>query len=402
MPPRGSEAYWQALSRRQDYRPDQLAEDYLANQTAFNDRFLGQQAQLGDIQAQGIRDMGDAAARGIEGIASGYQKGKALKIQQEAHEQRMKLAEEDVAREKAEREFWDAPAEEGAPMSRREAKVKYELQRLKRDAEGESKEESWTMAGTDLSDGLPVLVNRKGEFKKGTMKIGPKPGAQAGLTPYQQIQVDLANQRLDEAKEAKKTKQDENIDKKVTKYSETLEKTNVPKAVSQLESVYSKLPPKGDVPGYGLVEGRFPDLAAGEKGRDLRQTVMALFNIELKDRSGAAVTDTELQRLKDEFGSGAWKTEDQLRKGIALYQARLKEVIRNIEAGVDPEASSEYIKRGGRDLKSWEGRKEPGSAPKTKLPPAGKVRVISPDGVPGSIPESQLEEALSKGFKRAD
>ena len=141
-------------------------------------------------------------------------------------------------------------------------------------------------------------------------------------------------------------------DKKTTAYSEVLQKTNIPSAVATIENVERLIPKTGDIPGYGRVAGMLPDALVSKEGEDIRQAVSSLFNIELKDRSGAAVTDQELNRLRKEFGEGSWKSDDQLRKGIEQYKKRLREVIRNIEAGFDPEAKAEYQSRGGRDFGS--------------------------------------------------
>lgn len=147
-------------------------------------------------------------------------------------------------------------------------------------------------------------------------------------------------------------KASELLEKKVTGYADTLQKTGIPAAISTVENVDRVVPKTGDIPGYGRVVGAMPDILVSAEGENVRQAISSLFNIELKDRSGAAVTDQELQRLRKEFGEGTWKSDEQLRKGIEQYKSRLREVIRNIEAGVNPEAKAEYQARGGRDFSS--------------------------------------------------
>jgi hypothetical protein len=170
----------------------------------------------------------------------------------------------------------------------------------------------------------------------------------AQLMAGQRMETRDLNRTLQE--QDRERKQSELMDKKTTAYSEVLQKTNIPSAVATIENVERLLPKTGDIPGYGRVAGMLPDFAVSKEGEDLRQAVSSLFNIELKDRSGAAVTDQELNRLRKEFGEGSWKSDDQLRKGIEQYKNRLREVIRNIEAGFDPQAKQVYQERGGRDF----------------------------------------------------
>jgi len=174
------------------------------------------------------------------------------------------------------------------------------------------------------------------------------------------------------------------LDRNAREYSEVLARSGIPSAVGQVEQVYSLLPEKGDVPGYGQVAGMLPDAITSQKGEDLRQAVTTLFNIELKDRSGAAVTDQELNRLKKEFGQGTWKSGDQLRKGVAQYEARLKDVIRNIEGGADPAARNEYQARGGRNFPGFTGR----GAPK----PEDGEAIAGPEGGEKSLDDMTDEE----------
>jgi hypothetical protein len=188
-------------------------------------------------------------------------------------------------------------------------------------------------------------------------------------------------------------KKDARKDKETHTYSETLARSGVPAAVSQLEHVYTMLPAEGDAAGYGRVAGMLPDALVSQKGEDLRQGVQTLFNIELKDRSGAAVTDQELNRLKREFGEGTWKTADQLRKGLASYQRRLKEVSRNINAGVDPSTTKEYVTRGGRDFNSKWGREE-------KDAKASDTAIAAPETPAAKTPEDMNDAELDAELER--
>lgn len=189
-------------------------------------------------------------------------------------------------------------------------------------------------------------------------------------------------------------KTDEKLDRDTHQHSEVLARSGIPSAVTQLERVHELLPEKGDAPGYGRVAGALPDFMVSQEGEDLRQGVQTLFNIELKDRSGAAVTDQELARLRKEFGQGTWKSEDQLRTGIAQYEARLKEVIRNINAGADPNAISEYSRRGGRNFGEFKGR----GFPKKDEGAEGGTAIAAPDQKAlDDMTDAELEAYISSG-----
>lgn len=178
------------------------------------------------------------------------------------------------------------------------------------------------------------------------------------------------------------------LDKDTNRYSNELEKSGIPAAVSNLEEVEKKIGTKGDIPGYGMVDGMMHDVLAGQDGRDVRQSVAALFNTVLKDRSGAAVTDPELERLKKEFGDGTMKTEADLRNGVAKYRARLEQIIKNRNAGTDETARQEYVRRGGRDFDSI-----------GRSPQPSHVRVQGPDGKVRLVPKERVKDAIAAGGK---
>lgn len=162
-------------------------------------------------------------------------------------------------------------------------------------------------------------------------------------------------------------KLDLDLDKKALKYSATLEKSGIPGVIDTIENIDRMIGAAGkDLPGVGMIEGALPDVFAGDAGRDLRQEVSSLFNKTLHVRSGSAVTDQELQRLRTEFGNGAWKTEKQFKDGIRRYKERLQEAMRNLNAGSDPKAIDLYTSRGGTDFRNFVSDAKPGeqSAPK--------------------------------------
>lgn len=148
-------------------------------------------------------------------------------------------------------------------------------------------------------------------------------------------------------------KEERNLNSNVQDYSGMLEKTNIPSAISVADDVIRLLPAPGvNIPGFGPVASKVPGLLIGGDGQRMRQAVGKMMNIELKDRSGVALRDEEIERLKSEFGSGTWSTEQQLRDGVSAYVNRLNEIATNVVASAPQDAVSEYQRRGGRDIKA--------------------------------------------------
>lgn len=117
-----------------------------------------------------------------------------------------------------------------------------------------------------------------------------------------------------------------------------------------------------DVPGANIpLVGRvsFYD----KNARQISDSFSRIFNIELKDRSGAAVTTPELERLKQEFSSGKFQTESELIGAARDYKRLLNEELDRRAAAYSPEVRQIYHERLG-DIQG-SGSRVP-SAPQTK------------------------------------
>lgn len=100
-----------------------------------------------------------------------------------------------------------------------------------------------------------------------------------------------------------------------------LEKANLPEADAVLGAVEDALKKNPNIASFiSGPKSVLPDMVVGTDIAAGRQAFQKLFNITLKNRSGAAVTNQELERLKSEFAAGAFKTPEQLQK--AVEQAR--------------------------------------------------------------------------------
>lgn len=104
--------------------------------------------------------------------------------------------------------------------------------------------------------------------------------------------------------------------------------------------------PGVSVPGLGRMTAH-----SGE-ARELETLVSRVFNAELKDRSGSAVTTPELERLKTEFASGRFNTEEEMLGALREYKIALRQATINIESGFPSDVVALREQRGGFTSKS--------------------------------------------------
>lgn len=114
---------------------------------------------------------------------------------------------------------------------------------------------------------------------------------------------------------------DTNVSKQVQQLGKDFERAGLPTMINVVGEAMKLTP--GLEKWVSGPKSALPDIlvrdADGLKAADIlraRQDVAKLFNITLKDRSGAAVTNQELERLKKEFGSGVFKQPGQLLAAI--------------------------------------------------------------------------------------
>lgn len=147
------------------------------------------------------------------------------------------------------------------------------------------------------------------------------------------------------------TRKQEKFDANLKDFGEFVAKSNIVSTettLSEIEGILSGLAAKGetDIPGYGAT-GWVPGVAISKEGQNLRTRLAKLFNMTLKDRSGAAVTSQELDRLKEEFNTGAMKTDRQLLDGIKLFRREFNRIKQSLAAGYDQEIVNAYSERSG-------------------------------------------------------
>lgn len=135
------------------------------------------------------------------------------------------------------------------------------------------------------------------------------------------------------------------FDKKVLDLSEAMDSQNYTETLAVLNEV-KKLTQGGNVAGFGQTS-LLPDAMLTQKGVDTRSAFATLFNTTLKDRSGVAVTVPELERLKQEFSAGVFKTDKDLINALNKFERVLNAKIISTLAGYPKEVIDQYKANGG-------------------------------------------------------
>lgn len=132
------------------------------------------------------------------------------------------------------------------------------------------------------------------------------------------------------------------LSKQVTALSKGLEQAKLPQMNAVLKDAEKAIEVAGVAESVSGLKSKAPDRFFSKEVREGRQALTKLFNIELKDRSGAAVTNQELDRLKDEFGQGVFKTPEQIKNAVSKARDIVNAHYRGIAAGFPKEAQEAY------------------------------------------------------------
>lgn len=134
------------------------------------------------------------------------------------------------------------------------------------------------------------------------------------------------------------------LDKKVLDLSETMQSQNYTETLAVLNEV--KQLTQDGIAGFGAT-GSLPDFMLTPAGKSTRSAFARLFNTTLKDRSGVAVTLPELERLKQEFNTGTFKTDKDLKNALNRFERILSIQIQSTLAGYPAEVIEQYKANGG-------------------------------------------------------
>lgn len=138
-------------------------------------------------------------------------------------------------------------------------------------------------------------------------------------------------------------KADEDLKKGVQKLGGALEKANLPEADSVLGAVEDALKKTPKIAEYlSGPKSILPDMVIGNDIAQGKQAFAKLFNITLKNRSGSAVTNQELERLKQEFATGVFKTDKQLQGAVEQARNIINKHYASIASGFGKDALDAY------------------------------------------------------------
>jgi hypothetical protein len=135
-----------------------------------------------------------------------------------------------------------------------------------------------------------------------------------------------------------------------------------------------------DVPGVGQT-GFAPKMLLSADGTKVRQAARGLVGGVIKERSGTAASEKEIDRILEEFGMHPGATDEQFRIGVRRYLPQVVETLRAKEAGARPEAVEEARRRGLTTSKDVE---------------AAGVAVVEER----QLPDGRVIQLLSNGQKR--
>lgn len=136
---------------------------------------------------------------------------------------------------------------------------------------------------------------------------------------------------------------DQQLVKNTQKLQGALEKANLPEADATLGAVEDALKKTPKLAEFlSGPKSMLPDMVVGNDIATGRQAFTKLFNITLKNRSGSAVTNQELERLKNEFATGAFKTPQQLQSAVDQARNIVSKHYASVAAGFGKETLDAY------------------------------------------------------------
>jgi hypothetical protein len=373
VPPRGSGTY-SPVNFRNSYDPS-LAEEYQARQERANAARLAQMAEQGQITGEGIKGIGQTWAGAIDKGFEGYQRGKQMTQEREAHEARMKMAEAEMAKGKAEDDYWNAPVSSdlGAP-TRRQKKFDLELQKTEEEVNklkrvpATSQTAQWDYTGKETEDGRPILYNRiTGEEKALNTKSKVKEDKPPKSPGEDQLDKEFAKD-LNEYESGGRPALEKNL-------------ALLEKAKGELAGmVASKKDPRG-VMGMGKRStSRLADELKDENAVRIRNDVRAAAQGAMKAALGASFTEREGERIMNAAYDENLSPAENLKKiDLAINEVLSKKG--------SMETRAKHFRSAGGTLKGFAG----GDSPVVSAPPPVVQPPPGGDGVALAAPAAKTE-----------
>jgi len=134
------------------------------------------------------------------------------------------------------------------------------------------------------------------------------------------------------------------------------------KILSALDNIENLIKPyvkdgkvvEGGIPGLGPIGsiGLINKLTNNQEAKNISAAAQALANIELKERSGTAVTANEMERFKTEYATGKLNTAQDFVDSISrIRQISNTEIVGNLTRHL-PEDIDFYVSKGGTEIKT--------------------------------------------------
>ena len=142
-------------------------------------------------------------------------------------------------------------------------------------------------------------------------------------------------------------------DTQTEKLSNDIGKSNIPRMDASFEALDNLIGKHGkDLPGSGYLKNTpVATLFLTPEGQAVRAHIARIFNTELRDQSGAAVTIPEATRKQMELAmSAAHSSEDFINAYNTILKPWYESVRGNIIGGYNPKAVNLYEQRGGTKL----------------------------------------------------
>ena len=137
------------------------------------------------------------------------------------------------------------------------------------------------------------------------------------------------------------------IKKDVSNLASDINKADIVTSYTTLSNLENFIQDLDNIPGAGLLAGGVPKFLLSAEGKQFRVLYNKLINLELKDRSGAAVTVPEFERFRQEYPLGFARTEKEIREAIKTAKQIFDSRLLSLYSLYPKNITSIYSKRQG-------------------------------------------------------
>lgn len=201
------------------------------------------------------------------------------------------------------------------------------------------------------------------------------------------LQRELARQRA--ASAASTAAAQASLERDVQRAGEDLEGAGT---LSGDLSYLDQMAAKDDIPGVGRWDSKKTGLLsvfASDDDTRTMQTMRSVVGRLLKERSGTAASDAEVERVMTELGMGPGATEQEFRVGLHRLRQDVGSALSTKQARYRPEVIRTYQERGGTTAQDV--------ARRPTAPQANMVKMLDPQGRERMVPREKVQAAIAAG-----